>query len=276
VPVTAITRNPELRRRVISGLVLALLAIGLTIEGAELFIGLWTLAGLLVAFEWQRLVSRDGWFFRFLASSIGVLCVPLAWFVDTVSLAAVGLGVSLLAVWALAGNRRGWAVAGVVYAFALTASVVALRLSGPKGLDVVLWLFAIVWSTDVAAYFVGRRLGGPKLWPSISPKKTWSGFVGGALGAVLAASLYLLLRGQAVGPAQAAVALALSVGSQAGDLLESAIKRRFGAKDAGTLIPGHGGVMDRVDGFVVAAVLAVLLGLWRAGPGALGEGVLLW
>ena len=130
-----------------------------------------------------------------------------------------------------------------------------------------MFLFAVVWATDIAAYFVGRAIGGPKLMPQVSPKKTWSGAIGGthrrrSLAAVAVAKfagLDGLVRDRA------SLAVVLSVVAQAGDLFESALKRRFGAKDSSQLIPGHGGLMDRLDGFVAAAVLAALIGLLRGG-----------
>ena len=129
------------------------------------------------------------------------------------------------------------------------------------GIVAVLWMFAVVWTTDIAAYFTGRRLGGPKLWPSVSPKKTWSGFGGGLLAGTLA-GIAVPAAAQRWGwtPPLGLWAIAIlsalaSVLSQLGDLGESALKRRFGVKDSGRLIPGHGGVMDRLDGFWAVALL---------------------
>ena len=134
----------------------------------------------------------------------------------------------------------------------------------------------MVWATDIAAYFVGRAVGGPKLAPRLSPNKTWSGSIGGLAGAVLAAVLVVQFSGVGGFLSASLVAIALSIVAQIGDLFESAIKRRFGAKDAGTLIPGHGGLMDRLDGFVAAAVLACLIGLAHGGIDAPARGLLIW
>jgi phosphatidate cytidylyltransferase len=128
----------------------------------------------------------------------------------------------------------------------------------------------------VFAYFAGRAIGGPKLLPAVSPKKTWSGAVVGAAGAMIAAVLVANLFGSFNRTAIAAIALLLSVVSQLGDLLESWIKRRFGAKDASQLIPGHGGVMDRLDGFWAAALVACLVGLLRGGFDGATRGLLVW
>jgi phosphatidate cytidylyltransferase len=140
----------------------------------------------------------------------------------------------------------------------------------------MLFLFAIVWVTDIAAYFVGRAFGGPKLWSAVSPKKTWSGAVGGTLGGVAAGLVVAKVAGLVVAPMLVIVALALSIAAQLGDLLESAIKRHFGAKDASQLIPGHGGLMDRLDGFLTAAAAAVMVGLLRGGLEGPARGLLVW
>ena len=168
-----------------------------------------------------------------------------------------------------------WVVAGLCYAIVLLAAPVILR-NGEHGLPAMLLLFAVVWSTDVLGYFAGRAFGGPKLMPAISPKKTWSGAVAGALGAMIAAMLVAKYFGSFDLGAIALIALLLSLVSQLGDLLESWIKRRFGAKDASQLIPGHGGVMDRLDGFWAAALVGCLIGLLRGGFGGPAAGLLVW
>jgi phosphatidate cytidylyltransferase len=132
-----------------------------------------------------------------------------------------------------------------------------------------------VWSTDILGYLVGRLVGGPKLWPLVSPKKTWSGAIGGTLGAAVAGLLVARANSLALAPV-AVLSILLSAAAQAGDLMESALKRRFNVKDASHLIPGHGGVMDRLDGFIVAAFLAALIGLARGGVANPGRGLLMW
>jgi phosphatidate cytidylyltransferase len=170
-----------------------------------------------------------------------------------------------------------WGGAGILYAVALYYAVMVLRADGERGLLAILFLFAIVWLTDICAYFAGRAIGGPKLAPRISPKKTWSGMLGGVTGGVGAGLALLAVAGQGVRPAHALVALALALAAVAGDLFESAFKRRFRVKDSGRLIPGHGGFMDRLDGFVAAAILAAAIGLARAGSGAsAARGLLDW
>jgi phosphatidate cytidylyltransferase len=151
-----------------------------------------------------------------------------------------------------------------------------LRADALLGFTAIIFIFAVVWSTDIAAYFAGRAIGGPKLYPRVSPSKTWSGAVGAVISALVVGILFPLLAGLANVWAVALVAIGLSVCSQAGDLIESAVKRQFGAKDASQVIPGHGGLMDRLDGFWAAALAAVVLGSLRAGLDAPAQGLLVW
>ena len=170
----------------------------------------------------------------------------------------------------------GWMLAGLVYAGILLLGPVALRGDPTLGFVAMLFLFSVVWTTDIAAYFAGRTFGGPKLWPAVSPKKTWSGAIGGTAGAVVAGLIVAKLAGLSVGPMLVLVAAGLSVVSQCGDLIESSIKRHFGAKDASHLIPGHGGLMDRLDGFLTAVLAAVMVGLLRGGLDGPARGLLVW
>ena len=227
----------NLTLRWISSLILAPFVLAITWYGGWPFVALWTIASCIVLWEWSMLV-RSG---------------------STASVAFVG-----------------WMIAGLAYAAVLAVAPALLRADAALGFVAIVFLFAIVWSTDVLAYFAGRALGGPKLMPAVSPKKTWSGAAGGMLGAVAAGLVVLKLAGLQLTVAAAAVALMLSVVSQAGDLLESAIKRRFNAKDASHLIPGHGGLMDRLDGFLTAVLAATMVGLLRGGLEAPARGLLIW
>jgi phosphatidate cytidylyltransferase len=178
--------------------------------------------------------------------------------------------------WKLTGASVGWKFPGFLYAATALAAPLILRMDAEMGLAALLWLFAVVWVSDVMAYVCGRLIGGPKLWPRISPKKTWAGFIGGTAFAVAAATAVAYAFGASALIPVAIVSLIAAVVSQGGDLFESFLKRRFGVKDSGRLIPGHGGVMDRLDGFVLAGGFALLLGLWRGGIDAAGRGVLMW
>lgn len=151
------------------------------------------------------------------------------------------------------GVSTNWLPAGIAYAGFPTACLAFLRGGDETGLITALLLFATVWATDIFAYFVGRSLGGPKLAPSISPGKTWTGAVGGVAAAIAATLAVAAWFGPAGSPVFPFVIALVSIWSQIGDLFESWVKRRFGVKDSGTMIPGHGGMMDRVDGLVAAA-----------------------
>jgi phosphatidate cytidylyltransferase len=167
-----------------------------------------------------------------------------------------------------------WSGAGVLYAGVLVLAPALLR-AGAHGAATMFFLFAVVWVTDILGYFVGRAVGGPRLALRISPKKTWAGAVGGALGAIGAGVVFAALTGYSI-LGSGMMAFVLSLVSQGGDLLESAIKRHFGVKDASHVIPGHGGLMDRLDGFIAAAGVAVLIGTLRAGSDEAAQGLLLW
>jgi phosphatidate cytidylyltransferase len=187
------------------------------------------------------------------------------------------LAMAMLAVAALApAGRRLWVAGSIPYAGAIGLAPPLLRDDNWEGLIATLFVFAVVWTTDIAAFFVGRAIGGPKLMPRVSPKKTWSGAIGGTLAAVVVAVALVKATTATAAFAIALLAVLLSVAAQAGDLFESFVKRTFVTKEASRLIPGHGGVMDRVDGFVSACVVAALIGLTRGGLEAPARGLLLW
>ncbi len=151
-----------------------------------------------------------------------------------------------------AAARARWLAIGLVYVAVPCIALVWLRAE-PLGLETIMWLFGVVWATDIGAYFTGRGLGGPKLAPRISPGKTWSGLAGGVACAAVVGLAAAALLGVADGWRLALAGALLALVAQGGDLWESSVKRRFHAKDSGTLIPGHGGVLDRLDGLMAAA-----------------------
>ncbi|MBX9843027.1 MAG: phosphatidate cytidylyltransferase [Xanthobacteraceae bacterium] len=267
----------NLALRVVSSLVLAPLAIGAAWFGGAVFIVFWLIAALVVLWEWQTLVCGHD---RNSVLTVGAAALAGAAAVLTVGWFGIAIALVALGGFAIAGLasqvRRGWCVAGLVYAAALLIAPVLLRSDGTFGFAAILFLFVIVWLTDIAAYFAGRAIGGPKLMPRVSPKKTWSGAIGGSIAAVVGGVLLARQFGITGIAAVAVVALVLSVVSQAGDLFESAVKRRFNAKDASQLIPGHGGLMDRLDGFVTAAVAGALVGLLHGGLNATARGLMVW
>ena len=138
-----------------------------------------------------------------------------------------------------------------------------------------MFVLLVVWVTDIGGYFAGRGIGGPKLWPRVSPKKTWAGAIGGFAASLVVAAGFAALGLGKTGPLLLLGAV-LSIASQLGDLFESAVKRRFGVKDSSHIIPGHGGLMDRLDGFVAAVVLAAIFGLLRGGADGVGRGLMVW
>lgn len=150
----------------------------------------------------------------------------------------------------------GWQVAGFLYALAAALSLLWIRDRADQGFALVLWVFIIVWATDIGAYFVGRGIGGPKLAPAISPQKTWAGFYGGIAAATVLGGAWALFAG--LRPVVLLLAPLFAVAAQGGDLFESWMKRRAGIKDSGTWLPGHGGVFDRLDGLLPVAILAAI------------------
>jgi phosphatidate cytidylyltransferase len=262
--------------RVLSAVVLAPIAVGAAWLGTWPFALFWLIAALLVLWEWIHLVAGPGHKLMFSASGSALAVAALVEFRDRPIAAAllIVLGGIAALIFAQRG-RRVWVVAGIGYAGMMLLSPLLLRVDPDYGFLAMVLLFAVVWATDIVAYFVGRALGGPLLCPSISPKKTWSGAVGGAVGA-MAAAVAIGHLFDANRQVFAVLGLVLSVVAQLGDLLESWIKRHFGAKDASHLIPGHGGVMDRLDGFWAAALVACLIGLARGGLHNAALGLLIW
>ncbi|MGE3246266.1 MAG: phosphatidate cytidylyltransferase [Beijerinckiaceae bacterium] len=270
----------DLRTRTASAIVMIVLALASAWSGGQIFVLFWLVACFAVLWEWQKMIGGDASLARLLAGAAGLAAA--AALVGVAHLAAA-CGVLVLAsagvAW-LAGSGRGvWAAAGCLYAGLLLISVLVLRASLALGFEAVVWLFAIVWSTDIGAYFAGRAIGGPKLWPAVSPSKTWAGFVGGVLcGGLAGTALYALaISGRPGGwITMFFLALALAALSQGGDLFESSLKRRYGVKDSSSLIPGHGGFMDRLDGFWAACVCAALIGVVRGGEVNAAHGLFSW
>lgn len=265
-------RASNLKQRVVSGAVLVVVALALTWAGGVWYRLLAAAISGAVLYEWLTMTARaEKPSNRWLAA--GLLAVLLVLLVTGASVPFLSMGLvgAVIVTGAHAARFAAgpWPVLGLVYAGLLAIALVALRGEGAAGLSATLYLFAVVWATDILAYFVGRAAGGPKLAPAISPGKTWSGAAGGTAAAALAGILVAVELGSPLGwGALLALTLVLSVVSQCGDLFESWIKRRFGVKDSSRLIPGHGGVMDRVDGLAVAAVALFLLGAAFAGPNA--------
>ena len=241
--------------RVLSALVLIAVALAAVYAGGTVFNLFVLVVGLLMAYEWHHLChgpeARATGFTTVLAvaATLGVAAFASAGH----ALAAGLVGMAVVALVALAARGRPlWSAAGVAYVAVPCVAAVWLRSDPTDGLPILLWLLAVVWATDTGAFIIGRRVGGPRLAPRTSPKKTWSGFVGGVLCAAAVGALAAVIFGRAAPWVLALLSVCLAVLAQMGDLVESMVKRRFGAKDSGRLIPGHGGVLDRLDGLLAA------------------------
>ena len=247
----------ELRTRSIVGVALIALALGALLAGGLLFWLLLVVAGVLMQGEWGDLTGatpeqRKAAMFA-VSIPLALLC-PLAAGIDWPVLVAGAAAFFFV----LFTSRKPGLALGIPYVCVPIVALQFLRGEQPYGFGLLLalWALALVWATDIGAYFAGRSIGGPKLAPRVSPSKTWSGLAGGVLAALLLGFLLHRLAGL---PIQLAAASGLlAVAAQLGDLVESWMKRRAGVKDSGTLLPGHGGVMDRLDGVVAAAPLAAL------------------
>jgi phosphatidate cytidylyltransferase len=266
-----------MRLRIYSALVMVPLAVGAAYVGGWLFAIFWGIAAIGIFWEWVFLVAGKGRRSILLAGGSALVLSLAAAGSGRVLGAVLLIGVGTLVIAATAApGHRGWIGGGMLYAGATGFSPIVLRSDDQDGFAAMMFLFAVVWATDIAAYVFGRMIGGRRLLPRVSPQKTWSGAISGLAAAVLAAIATAKLAGLA-GLAQiACIGAILSAFAQAGDLFESFVKRRFGAKDSSHLIPGHGGLMDRLDGFVAAATIAVLIGIARGGLEAPARGLLLW
>ncbi len=260
-----------LRLRILSALVLVPLALGAIWAGAASTTILVAIAGGLMAWEWGTLIGRlDGAAEGALFVAVGAGVVLVAGFGSVeAGLVCAVLGVAGLS---LSGLRRqpGWTAAGLGWILLATICFVILRADPAAGWPTTLWLLLVVWAIDTAAYVVGRSVGGPKLAPRISPNKTWSGLFGGMAGALLVGLVFGWIDGAAAPWRLALVSGGLAVVEQIGDIAESYAKRRFGAKDSGNLIPGHGGLLDRLDGMLAVVTAVVLLQI------VTGENILTW
>ncbi len=263
-----------LRTRVVSALILAPVALAAAYFGRPAWDGVVAVMGAFMAWEWARLcvgghLSRAG------AVSIAIAPVVIAVAAHAgviPALVIIGVGVVLIGVGASLESARGplWLAAGVAYVAMPCLAMAWLRAMPGDGRATLLWVLALVWATDTGAYIAGRGLGGPKLAPRISPNKTWAGLIGGMIAAAAVGLAAAFLVPDVLAWIAVPLSAALAVVEQAGDLFESAVKRRFGVKDSSRLIPGHGGVLDRVDGLLAVSLAAAALS-WTA-----GHTILIW
>jgi phosphatidate cytidylyltransferase len=274
------TDRRNLLLRVASAAVLVPCVLAVAYIGGWPFLILCTLGAAGIFWEWTRLVAGAPDHFILATGLASLLAASALSGVNEPAVAGIAVAIGAVLTAVAAGRcsppTRIWAAGGVIYAGAAFFGPALLRRDAELGFAAFLFLAATVWMTDTLAYFVGRALGGPLLWPQVSPNKTWSGAIGGLAGGVAGGTLVAYANGLGRLAVVGAVALVLSAGAQAGDLFESAIKRRFGVKDTSGLIPGHGGLMDRLDGFLVAALAALLIGIFRQGTAAPAHGLLVW
>jgi phosphatidate cytidylyltransferase len=257
----------NLQIRILSSAFMAAVVLWLAWLGGMPFRVLCALISGAILYEWTRMVrlsaGRPTGFLAEALMLVLMLGLILGFSSKILLLAGAAAVLVLVIVSALRGAGQ-WEAGGLAYAALSGFALAFLRGGSHPGFVAMLFLFAVVWATDIFAYFVGRAVGGPKLAPAISPGKTRSGALGGAVGGVVAGLLLIAAADGGRLALMAAVALVLSIVSQAGDLFESWVKRRHGCKDSSALIPGHGGVMDRVDGLVAAALALYLMGWFSA------------
>ena len=266
------SRWGDLRLRVLSAAVLAPVSLVCIWIGGVPFAGLIALIAAGLAYEWLGLCGKrtsGAAIVLFAALPLSVILAAS----DHLTASMVLLAVTTIAAAALTrGLSRSRPLAfGIPYLGIGAVALVWLRQPPTSGGANVIVLLLIVWASDIGAYMVGRAVGGPRMAPSISPGKTWSGAIGGLAGAAATGLAAAAILGNAsISWRPAALAILIGLVSQAGDLFESLLKRHFGVKDSGALIPGHGGLLDRLDAVLTAAPAAALLAL------ALGRGVVLW
>jgi phosphatidate cytidylyltransferase len=264
----------NLLTRILAALVLIPVAIVAAYAGGWFWLGLVALSSIGLYLEWLMVVGA----FRPRVVAMGVMTLGTAGASLAVGRfdAAFGiLALGVIAVALISGERRGWTALGLFYVSAALLGSVLVRLDQVWGFSALMLVLLIVWATDIGGYFAGRGLGGPKLWPRVSPQKTWAGAIGGFVASLMVATGFAALGfGKAI--ALLPLAAVISIVSQFGDLFESAVKRNFGVKDSSHIIPGHGGLLDRLDGFVFAVVMAALIGCLRHGADGAGRGLMVW
>lgn len=259
----------DLGPRVVSGVALG--AVGAAAIAAG---GWWTtllaaLAAFFMAWEYRRIVAtRHGgfrstdWYFPALAAAAPIFAHVAPDFSFVVLAIALASGLAATTDYLLGAKWR-WGVAGLAFIGLATAAFVFLRDNESSGGLTAVWLVVVVAATDIGAYFSGRLIGGPKLAPKLSPKKTWAGLFGGAALAAACGGLFSWATTGTLAHEVMQVSLVAALVAQAGDLGESAFKRRFNVKDASKLIPGHGGALDRLDGLMAAAMVAAAFTYFR-------------
>jgi phosphatidate cytidylyltransferase len=266
----------EMTRRLLSAVVMAALALGSVLVSVWTFVALVIAAGVTVSWEWGRLVRIAGFDAIAGIQSAGVAAVALAVALSRPAVALIAAIAALVGTGLLAFSSPtlSWSLLGIAYSVLPAWSMVWLRSDPKLGATALLYLLVVAWTTDTASYAGGRLIGGPKLAPRISPQKTWSGLLAGIFAPALVGYAFALFFQETSAWRLALVSVAIAAACQIGDLSESGVKRRFGAKDMSNLIPGHGGLLDRIDGLLIAAIAAALIAL--RDPANPGRGLLIW
>lgn len=263
-------KSSSLGVRVASAVVLAPIVLGAVWVGGTAFLALLLIAGPLMALEWARLAAPEG------SGTTEQIALTIGLVVYLLAMGAGDSGLAFALLLTILGLTVAWclwadlppsrALVGFAYVGGAIVSFAWLRGDSDMGRLTIIWLLGVIWATDIGAYFVGRTFGGPKMAPRLSPNKTWSGLIGGMLSAaIVSVAVFIwadvqsvtLSTGIVIGLAGFAALVALL--SQAGDVYESSLKRRAGVKDSGTILPGHGGILDRVDGLMFAATFVALV-----------------
>ncbi|MEM7499150.1 MAG: phosphatidate cytidylyltransferase [Pseudomonadota bacterium] len=270
-------RFEDLLPRLLTALVVAPVAILMLVLGGWGTAMLVAVLAALLVVEWRSVTARAGGGVTtadapYAAAAVAaVMVAPVLGFGAGFAALAIGLGFGVAADFRRGRSRQAfWGLGGVAFIGTAVMAFLWLRLTDPFGVLAIVWVVLVVIATDVGGYFAGRLIGGPKLWPAVSPKKTWAG-LGGAV--VLAALTGLIFSGLTTGTFFEEVCTVSAVAAlcaQAGDIAESAVKRRFGVKDSSGLLPGHGGALDRFDGLMAATLVVALVTLWR------GQTVFIW
>ncbi len=253
------SRAGDLKVRVLSALVMAPVVLGAVWIGGWVFHALIAFGSVVAVSEWTSIVPSARRLPARIMATVGILVAVMA---QIAAGPAAGLGAAaafaVLTAIVGGGADRNLLGFGVLYVAVGMAGLMWLRDLPESGLSLFLFVLIAIWATDIGAYAAGRSIGGPKLAPRISPKKTWAGLIGGMASSALFGWLVALAFGAARPDIALAVGAAVAVVGQAGDLFESAIKRRYNVKDSGQLIPGHGGILDRIDGLLAAAPVLAL------------------
>jgi phosphatidate cytidylyltransferase len=259
----AIRWNMDWITRPLFGLALAAVAIGVLFSAPPFFAALTVAISIAAAWEWHRMISKG----RLFHAEVAVNAISIALAVTALLvmrqawIAFIILAVGAGAAWKLAQERHVhpvWQAIGILYLGLPTLALVAMRAFEPRGAMIIVGMFLIVWATDSGALIFGNLIGGPRMAPVLSPSKTWAGTIGGSVTAALIFAAFIWFLGGSAWQA-GLFGLLFSITAHAGDLFESFVKRRFGIKDSGAMIPGHGGVLDRMDSTLAASAAMALL-----------------